>query len=221
MKKEEVAILIFVIVLISFLIIYRVLTNVYTKALLKAFKEDNDKFEKLIQSWIVKLIFPPYNREFMYLNYCVLHKKEKQIDKQIEKLESIRMNQDQHLAVYKTAIQYYVSINDEKKSRQIQRKLNDYIDQNKLDSNIKEAVDTELNIFFTKDLSTLPYIERKLENANDLDKVEWNFKKAVVLKANHRLEEAKECMKIVIEKTTNQTQKKAMQELLDNNLKDL
>lgn len=221
MKKEETTLLIFFIVLILFLILYRILTKVYTKSLVNSFKEDTGKFEKTLNSFIAKLLFPPYNREFMYLNYCVLHKKDKKVSEQIEKLNSMRINNEQHLAVYKTAIQYYVSVNNEKEARNIQKKLNEFIEKNQLDSKIKEAVDAELNIFFTKDISTLSYIDGKLENCSDLDKVEWNFKKAVVLKANDRLEEAKECMKIVIENTKNPEQKKAMQEILDNNLKDL
>lgn len=221
MKKEETTLLIFFIVLILFLILYRILTKVYTKSLVNSFKEDTGKFEKTLNSLIAKLLFPPYNREFMYLNYCVLHKKDKKVSEQIEKLNSMRINNEQHLAVYKTAIQYYVSVNNEKEARNIQKKLNEFIEKNQLDSKIKEAVDAELNIFFTKDISTLSYIDGKLENCSDLDKVEWNFKKAVVLKANDRLEEAKECMKIVIENTKNPEQKKAMQEILDNNLKDL
>ncbi len=221
MKKEETTLLIFFIVLILFLILYRILTKVYTKSLVNSFKEDTGKFEKTLNSLIAKLLFPPYNREFMYLNYCVLHKKGKKVSEQIEKLDSMRINNEQHLAVYKTAIQYYVSVNNEKEARNIQKKLNEFIEKNQLDSKIKETVDAELNIFFTKDISTLSYIDGKLENCSDLDKVEWNFKKAVVLKANDRLEEAKECMKIVIENTKNPEQKKAMQEILDNNLKDL
>lgn len=221
MKKEETTLLIFFIVLILFLILYRILTKVYTKFLVNSFKEDTGKFEKTLNSFIAKLLFPPYNREFMYLNYCVLHKKGKKVSEQIEKLDSMRINNEQHLAVYKTAIQYYVSVNNEKEARNIQKKLNEFIEKNQLDSKIKETVDAELNIFFTKDISTLSYIDGKLENCSDLDKVEWNFKKAVVLKANDRLEEAKECMKIVIENTKNPEQKKAMQEILDNNLKDL
>lgn len=221
MKKEETTLLIFFIVLILFLILYRILTKVYTKSLVNSFKEDTGKFEKTLNSLIAKLLFPPYNREFMYLNYCVLHKKGKKVSEQIEKLDSMRINNEQHLAIYKTAIQYYVSVNNEKEARNIQKKLNEFIEKNQLDSKIKETVDVELNIFFTKDISTLSYIDGKLENCSDLDKVEWNFKKAVVLKANDRLEEAKECMKIVIENTKNPEQKKAMQEILDNNLKDL
>lgn len=220
MNKEEITILIFIFTLVLFLLVYRFLTLVYTKRLLKAFKNARE-FEKLLDSVIVKFLFDPYNREYMRLNFYISQEKSSAVEAQINKLSSVRMNKKQRLTFYKTAIQYYASVNDEKNARKIQKSFHQFADENKLGESMKEAVDMELAIYFTKDISVIPYIDRKLQDCDCMEKAAWNFKKAVVLKANHRLDEAKECMRAAIDCMPDLKQKKALQEMLDDDLKDL
>lgn len=221
MKKGEIAILLFVFVLVLFLIIYKILITYFTNRLINEFSNKSKEFEKLIDSMIVKLLFDSYNREYMRLNYLIAFENNSIVQNQIRKFTSMRMSKQQRLALYKLIIQYYVTTDNENEVKKIQKEFNSFIDKSKMDESYKEVVDVELRIYFDKDISTIPYINNKLKNCNNAEKVAWNFKKAVVLKANNQLEQAKECMKIVIENTSNPDQKSAMQELFDNNLKDL
>ena len=215
----------YIILLISFVagifLIRKLLTIVYTKKLVNVFTNHPEQFEKILDSKPVRLLFEVFNREFMRLNFYITYSKKGKVDEQVEKLEKTNMNINQRFSVFQLLLQFYISINDEKKAKKLQKRYNSFIDENKLEKVLKSNMDMELKIHFDKDLSTLSYIDSHLNNCNDTERVVWNFKKAIVLKANNKLEEAKSCIQQVILYTKDEKQKEVMQELLKNELKEL
>lgn len=215
----------YIILLISFVagifLIRKLLTIVYTKKLVNVFTNHPEQFEKILDSKPVRLLFEVFNREFMRLNFYITYSKKGKVDEQVEKLEKTNMNINQRFSVFQLLLQFYISINDEKKAKKLQKRYNSFIDENKLEKVLKSNMDMELKIHFDKDLSTLSYIDSHLNNCNDTERVVWNFKKAIVLKANNKLEEAKSCIQQVILYTKDEKQKEVMQELLQNELKEL
>lgn len=215
----------YIILLISFIagmfLIRKLSTMYYTKKLVNDFTNHPDQFEKVLDSAPVRLLFEVFNREFMRLNYFITYSKKGKVDEQVEKIEKMKLNKQQRFSVFQLLLQYYISMNEEKKARKLQKRYNAFIDENKLDKVLKSNMDMELKIHFEKDLSTLSYIDSNLNNCSDSEKVVWNFKKAIVLKANNKLEEAKGCIQQVILNTQDEKQKEMMQELLNNELKEL
>ncbi|WP_294562770.1 hypothetical protein [uncultured Traorella sp.] len=216
-----IAVIVGILVVVVMNLVRKYLEKRYTIKLMKAIMTDEDEFLKLVDSFMVKYLFPPYNREFMRLNNYIARGADKKVKEQISLMEQMRMNRNQRFAVYQTAFQYFITINSESNAKNMQRKMNAFIDENKLDPEMKKTIDMDMKMYFDKDISTLPYIDEKLENCDDADKAVWNLKKAYVLKANQKLEEAKECIRLVMQYTNDPTQKQIMQDLLDNNLKDL
>lgn len=217
--------IVLIVVVVSSLIIFFVrkhLTKKYTMELMKAIiVEDMDTFTDLIDSTKIKLLFDPFNREYMRLNCYIAHGQDKKVNEQVSLMDKMRINRKQRYAVYYNVFQYFISTNNETNTRNMQRKMNAFIDENNLDPNIKNDLSMEIKLYFDKDICTLPYIDEHLKNANDQEKAVWNLKKAYVLKENKRLDEALKCMEIVVNCTTDPIQKKEMQALIDNNLKDL
>lgn len=215
----------YIILLISFIagmfLIRKLLTMYYTKKLVNDFTNHPDQFEKVLDSKLVRFLFEVFNREFMRLNYFITYSKKGKVDEQVEKIEKMKLNKQQRFTIFQLLLQYYISIDEEKKARKLQKRYNAFIDENNLDKVLKYNMDMELKIHFEKDLTTLSYIDSHLNNCNDTERVVWNFKKAIVLKANNKLEEAKSCIQQVILNTKDEKQKEVMQELLQNELKEL
>ena len=206
---------------IGVLMIRKLLTMHYTKKLVNEFTNNPDHFEKVLDSAPVRLLFEVFNREFMRLNFFITYSKKGKVDEQVEKIEKMKLNKKQRFSIFQLLLQYYISIDEEKKARKLQKRYNAFIDENKLDKVLKSNMDMELKIHFEKDLSTLSYIDSHINNCSDSERMVWNFKKAIVLKANNKLEEAKACIEQVILNTQDEKQKEMMQELLDNELKEL
>ena len=220
-KKVIIVIAVAIVMTAAIYIVRRVLVKKYTMKLMSAIIRDQQEFLNLVDSFMVKFLFEPYNREYMRLNCYIANGSDKKVKEQISLIEQMRITSNQRYAVYQTALQYFISTNDKSNAKNMQRKMNAFIDERNMDASLKENIDMDLKMYFDKDLSTIPYIDEKLKNCNDQQKAVWNLKKAYVLKANNKLDEAIECMKIVVEYTTDPTQKKVMQDLIDNRLKDL
>lgn len=216
-----IAIIVGIILAVIINIVGKYIRKKYTIKLMKAMMADEDEFLKLLDSFIVKYLFAPYNREFMRLNNYIARSADKKVKEQISLMEKMRMNRKQRFAVYQTAFQYFITVNSESNAKNMQRKMNNFIDENNLDPEMKKSIEMDMKMYFDKDMSTIPYIDEKIEDSDDAEKAVWNLKKAYVLKANKKLEDAKECIRLVIQYTKDPTQKKIMQELLDNDLKDL
>ena len=79
----------------------------------------------------------------------------------------------------------------------------------------------EMNIVFKKDINAISYIDENLKDCSNPDKVALNIKKARIYKANNQLEEAKQCIRLVLDLTEDADEREIIQHLLDNNLNEL
>lgn len=220
-KNTIIAVVVAVVIAAALFIAKRVLVKKYTMKLMGAIITDEQEFLNLVDSFMVKMLFQPFNREYMRLNCYIANGADKKVKEQISLMDQMRVASNQRFAVYQTALQYFISTNDKSNAKNMQRKMNAFIDENNMDASLKEDINMDIKMYFDKDLSTISYIDEKLQDCSDAQKAVWNLKKAYVLKANDKLDEAVECMKIVVEYTTDPTQKQIMQELVDNRLKDL
>ena len=158
----------YIILLISLIagifLIRKLLTMFYTKKLVNEFTNHPDQFEKVLDSKPVRLLFEIFNREFMRLNYFITYSKKGKVDEQVEKIEKMKLNKQQRFTIFQLLLQYYISIDEEKKARKLQKRYNAFIDENNLDKVLKYNMDMELKIHFEKDLTTLSYIDSHLNN---------------------------------------------------------
>lgn len=213
-------VLILVLIVVQF-IGRKVMTNRYTMKLMKAILGEEEAFMKLNDSFMVKMLFHPFNREYMRLNYYVMHESKENVKKQLALFDQMRISKEQHLAVYQMAFQFFLTNEMEDDARKLLEKVKIFVDENQLDPNLKENMEMDIRMYIDKDISTLSFIDEKLQNCTSEQKALWNLKKVYVLKSNDRLDEAMACMKIVIDNTSDPTQKQMLQELLDRRLEDL
>ena len=217
--------IIIVVVLIGSFLIHQIITKIlekkYTQSLMKSITEDEETFSKNLDSLAVKYIIPIYNREFLRLNYYIIHSNDKKVKEQLSFMEGLKMNNAQHLSLYQTAFKYCITINKKTDARNISRKINAFVDEHNLDKDIKTQYEMEIKIYLDKDINAIPYIDSILEECSDQEKAIRYLEKTYIYKENNQLENAKECMKKVIEYTTDKTQKQVFIDLLANNLKEL
>lgn len=217
--------IIIVVVLIGSFLIHQIITKIlekkYTQSLMKSITEDEETFSKNLDSLAVKYIIPIFNREFLRLNYYIIHSNDKKVKEQLSFMEGLKMNNAQHLSLYQTAFKYFITINKKTDARNISRKINAFVDEHNLDKDIKTQYEMEIKIYLDKDINAIPYIDSILEECSDQEKAIRYLEKTYIYKENNQLEDAKECMKKVIEYTTDKTQKQVFIDLLANNLKEL
>ena len=182
---------------------------------------DREAFVTLLDSTKVKELFAPYNREYMRLNMYITYSMDKDIRKQVELISNMPITTQQKLAVYQLVFQYYVSSNNEKEARLIKKQIEELVDAKKLDIEIKTELEMEISIVFKKDINAISYIDGKLKDCSIPDKVAWNVKKARIYKANNRLDDAMQCIQLVLDYTEDLDEKEIIQNLLNNNLNEL
>ena len=221
MKKY---IIIAIVLLVSFVlhqIITKVLEKKYTYKLMKSIMNDEESFADLLDSLVVKYTIPVYNREFFRLNYYIVHTNDKKVREQLSMMEKMRMSKKQQLSLYQTAFKYFVSVNKKADAKNISRKINAFVDEYNLDPEIKTQFEMEIKIYLDKDLNAIPYIDSMLENCTDQEKAVRYLEKTYIYKENNQLDEAINCMKKVIEYTTDEKQKQIFKDLLSDKLKNL
>lgn len=221
-KQIAIAVVVTLAVLTITYIVKKELTKKYTMKLMKAvIEEDDEKFDQIADSFMVKMLFEPFNREFLRLNRYIAKGSDKKVKEQLSLIEGMRTSRNQRLTTYQTVFQYFLSTDNVSNAKNIQRKINAFVDEYKLDEEIKRAVDMDVRMFFDHDLSTIPYIDEKLADCSDQEKAVWNYRKAYVLNFNSKHDEAMACMQEVLKYTTDPMQKEIMQKIVDNDLKDL
>lgn len=221
MKKY---IIIAIVLIVTFLLhqfLTKILVKKYTYSLMKSITEDEETFSNKLDSLIVKYLIPIYNREFLRLNYYIVHSNDKRIKEQLSFMENLKMNNAQHLSLYQTAFKYFITVNKKTDARNISRKINAFVDEHNLDKDIKTQYEMEIKIYLDKDINAIPYIDSILENCEDQEKAIRNLEKTYIYKTNNQLDKAMECMNEVIKYTTDENQKQIFKDLLSNNLKDL
>ena len=136
-------------------------------------------------------------------------------------MEDLKMSINQHLSLYDAVFNYFITVNKKTDARNMSRKINVFVDENNLDSEMKTQYEMKIKIYIDKDISAIPYIDSMLENADDKEKAVRFLEKTYIYKENNKLDDAMECMRKVIEYTPDEKQKQIFQNLLNNNLKGL
>ena len=217
--------IIIAIVLVTTFVLHQILTKIlekkYTYKLMQSISKDEQTFEKELNSFMVKYLIPIYNREFFRLNYYIVHTKDKKIKEQLSLMEDLKMSINQHLSLYDAVFNYFITVNKKTDARKMSRKINVFVDENNLDSEMKTQYEMKIKIYIDKDISAIPYIDSMLENADDKEKAVRFLEKTYIYKENNKLDDAMECMRKVIEYTPDEKQKQIFQNLLNNNLKGL
>lgn len=221
MKKYIIIAVVLIVTFLAHQLLTKTLIKKYTYKLMSSLTTDEESFFKLLDSIIVKYLFPVYNREFFRLNYYIVNIKHEKIKKQFADMEQLKMTNSQHLALYQSVFKYFISVNKKTDAKNLLRKLNAFIDENNLDTEIKKQYEMEYKIYLEKDIKAIPYIDSLLKDCTDAEKAVHYLEKTYIYKENNQLDLAKECMQQVIAYTPDEKQKQAFQELLDNNLKNL
>ena len=193
----------------------------YSNELKDAMTNHPENFETIINKPIVNFLYQKNGREFIRLNFLMTHGTKEEVYEQFELLDSMKINKKQKNQLYSTLLQYYILKEDKENCLKLAKKYNDFVDQNNLGDDSKKTFAMEIEMYFDKPMSAIAYIDEKMEFASEPEKVVWNYKKAIILKANGHIEEAKKCVQYILEATTDENQRKIMQEALDNNLETL
>ena len=68
-----------------------------------------DEFDKLVESKLVKVVFDPFNIDYIKLNSYMLRNDESLIDKGFKRFDEVRLNKRQKDDVEMKAFSYYLS----------------------------------------------------------------------------------------------------------------
>lgn len=221
MKKYIIIGVVLVVTFLAHQFLTKFLIKKYTYKLMSLITKDETTFFNQLDSLIVKYLFPVYNREFFRLNYFIVNIQHNKIKEQFATMETLKMSNNQRLALYQTVFKYFISVNKKTETKNLLRKINAFIDENNLDKEIKKQYEMEYRIYLEKDIKAIPYIDSILQNCEDSEKAVRYLEKTYIYKENNKLDLAKECMKKVIEYTPDTTQKQIFTDLLKDNLKDL
>lgn len=191
------------------------LMNKYSIEIIKAMAEDEKTFNDLIDKKAVKLIFEPFNREYTRMNYYIAHDNIKKVNEQLELMETkMRLGKKQKLAVYQQAFQYYLSKAHPSKTREYQKKINEFVDENNYDPAIKEELKISVGIFIDKDKDLLPVLTKKIETDTD-NAGNWYMRRAYLYNGLNNDTKAREDLEKAYELTSEGPQKELIKALLE------
>ena len=97
-----------IVVMLSFVGSTFLKNSIFNKLLKDMQKQDFDSFFKRLDSFLTKLFYAPFNREYMRLNAYFLMGDEKNIRKQFDVIFAQRMNKKQSLDISMKAFYFYM-----------------------------------------------------------------------------------------------------------------
>lgn len=200
MKSWIIVLIVLLTLSIGGFITKNLLSNNYSKKLMKYLHENNPGFPKLLDSFVSKSLLDPYYRENLRLNYFVANKNDLEIEKCIHSVEFSNFTKKQKLVIYQTAFSYFVSFLNENKANKVLKIIEKFIEANKLNTMIVNDCKLDIDIYFERKLSVLDEVDKRIENSMGREKVGWIIKKVYVLKENEKVKEAKMCLEHEIDK---------------------
>lgn len=122
--STPIAILIIVILFLSFILPF-LLRRLYLKKLFsKLEQKEIEGLNLLLDSTLCKLLFRPFNREFLRLNGYLMNNDFEHIDSQfIFLIHKMQLNPDQSLSVLNKAFNYYLSKRDVKHTNKVLKEM--------------------------------------------------------------------------------------------------
>lgn len=188
--------------------------NRYTLKIMKAMAEDEQTFNNLIDSNPVKFLFEPFNREYMRMNYYIAHDNFNKIQEQAVLMEkNMRTAKKQKLAILQMLFQYYLSKENKTKTREYQKKLNEFFDENGYEEEVKEEINISVAIFIDKDTSLLPMLDEKI-NEGGQQAIAWLMRRAFLHNELKEEEKAADDLKKAYELCEDNNQKEVIEALL-------
>ncbi len=219
--KNIVIILVLAVVLvIATTLIKNFLMRKYTLKLMNAMAEDEETFNSLVDSFMVKSLFEPYNREYLRLNYYIAHDTAVKVKNQVDLLDKMRMNKEQKQAYMNLAFQYYVMGRKEKEAKKMGKRLIEYIQSQELEDGelMIEDINFNLAVFIDNDMEQLPKITEKIESTEKDEKATWLFRRAYLYKHNGKKEEAENDLREALNHVSNEGQKEVINKILEEGI---
>lgn len=120
-----------------------------------------DEFDKLVENKLVKVVFDPFNIDYIKLNSYMLRNDESLIDKGFKRFDEVRLNKRQKDDVEMKAFSYYLSKGNNLKATEYYNRINDS-QTNKM----KKEVDRLYSIYIKKESR---YLEELLKEVEQID----------------------------------------------------
>lgn len=125
-----IAIVAAILLAIAMFIITKVLkTKKQNELITKIQLGDFEGFHKVANSFLIKMLFPRYNIEYLKLNAFILEGDESKITGQFDHLMSARKNKAQTEDITMKAFNYYVGIEDKVKCKQLIETINTFTNE--------------------------------------------------------------------------------------------
>ena len=121
-----------------------------------------DEFDKLVESKLVKVVFDPFNIDYIKLNSYMLRNDESLIDKGFKRFDEVRLNKRQKDDVEMKAFSYYLSKGNNLKATEYYNRINDS-QTNKM----KKEVDRLYSIYIKKESRYLEELLREVEQIDE------------------------------------------------------
>lgn len=179
--------------------------NHYIKKLTDALVEEKEIFNKILDSLIVKLLLSPFTREFMRLNYYMIHKDEQNVIKQALFMETnVRLSKKRLNTLLNTVFEYFVSSGNKKKVYEYRDKLVQFLKENGNHNEIIKRINLSVSVFIDNDISKIPLITSEIEKSNDQEKIEWYITRAHLYYHDHQKDKALQDLNLARNLTNNE-----------------
>lgn len=141
MNEMTIIIIVFIVTAILCAVLSKFLKNNVFKKLLNDLKNANfDDYFKTIDTFLCKMYFPAFNREYMRLNGYVIKGDKKEVDAQFEVLLNMRMNKKQEIDIVMKSFYYFLEDENAKKAKQMLERIRkfgeDYFNESEVMYNV-------------------------------------------------------------------------------------
>lgn len=216
MKSWMIVLLVLLTLSVGGFIIKNLWSHFYSKRIMKHLLEGNAEFLRLIDSFAAKVLFDPYYRENLKLNYYIVNGNDVEIRNSILLTEDSSFTKNQKMVMYQTAFSYYVSNLKRDEAVQMLKRIKEFVEKFQMDTKIIDECQLDFDIYIDKKLSVIHEIDRRMHTCIEREKVGWIAKKVFVLKENGKIEEAKLCLEQAIETMHDATNQSILIKLLEN-----
>lgn len=220
-QKQILIVAVIVIVLMALsAILKNYFSKKYTIKLMNAMSEDEESFNALVDSFAIKALFEPFNREYLRLNYYIAHDSAIKVKNQIELMDHMRMNKTQRQAYLNLAFQYFIMGRKEKEAKKMGKRLIAFIQEQELEDSelMIEDINFNISIFIDRDIHQLDAISQKIENTTGDEKATWLFRRAYLYRHNDKKAEAEQDLKESLNHVTNEGQKEIINKILEEGI---
>lgn len=171
-----------ILLIVSFTILCFVITKVIKhhrfKQLLSCLNQnDFEKFFSLVDSRLTKLLFQPYNLEYLKLNALLMKQDAKAIDTQFDKLFRFKLTKIQKADLLSKAFSYYLKMSDKQKCQSLLKEI-----QMLDDPSLTKEAQKMYAIILEGNTNYIQETEEKLRTANKEEKPYLSYLLAIQYK---------------------------------------